>query len=413
MRQKVVPADRKSIRQMNQKSLLKLIRSETIISRPQLAALSGLSLATVLSITNDLIDLNLIQESGVAESTGGRKAGLLEVRADGGYALGFKPTEYETICVLMNLYGEVVYSERLPLLLRNQGAQAVELLANATHQVIGRSGIPFTKIVGVGCGLNGFISAEDGRCIDSPLLDWHDVEVCGPLQALLNVPVYMDNDANCLAIYYKLFGAGRPYSQMLSVSIGRGIGMGIIINGDLYRGALGGAGEFGHITIMTGGRSCECGKRGCLEPYVSEPGIIANYLEQLNTAVYSSLEGRSQKPTISEIVTLAQRGDEAAVAAFQRTGTLLGISLANMITIFNPDCLVVSSPDAVIAAGDLLFEPMKAALKVHAFSRFSEHLPCIIEPLGYESWAQGAGSLALSHFFALPEQVHSERLLTL
>jgi predicted NBD/HSP70 family sugar kinase len=283
-------------------------------------------------------------------------------------------------------------------------------LAEAAHHLIESSSVPFAKIVGIGCGLAGFIAAEQGKCIDSSILNWHNVEIAVPLQTRLNLPVYVDNDANCLAIYQNLFGVGRPYSQVLSFSIGRGIGMGIIINNDLYRGASGGAGEFGHTTIITDGRLCECGKHGCLEPYISEPGIITNYLEQLNTTAYSSLERRVKQPTIDEIVALAQQGDTVAIAAFQRTGKLLGVSLANMVNIFNPECVVVSSPDTVIAAGDLLFEPMKEALKEHAFSRFSETLECIIEPLGYESWAQGAGSLVLRHFFASPEQVHMDRV---
>ncbi len=205
---------------------------------------------------------------------------------------------------------------------------------------------------------------------------------------------------------------GQPYNHFLVVAIGGGVGLGIIINGDLYRGAFGGAGEFGHTTVSAEGRLCVCSNHGCLEAYISDRGIVKNYLEYMHTTTYS-LQGEIQEPTAFEVVERARNGDEAAIAAIQRAGILLGVSLANLVNIFNPECIVLSGPDtdASILAGDLLFEPMQQSLKQHLFSQIGKDLHFIVERSGFESWARGAGSLVLRHFFASPARVHSERTL--
>lgn len=195
------------------------------------------------------------------------------------------------------------------------------------------------------------------------------------------------------------------------MAIGRGVGPGIITNGDVYRGAFGGAGESGHTAVATEGRFCACGNRGCLETYVSFPGILKNYREYIQVADYS-LSADSSDPTLLEIVERARRGDKAAKAAMQRAGTLLGISLANLINIFNPECIGLSSPDLNILTDDLLVGPMHQEIKQHLFSQIGKDLRFFtVEQQGYESWARGAGCLVLRHFFVSPARVYSERSL--
>jgi predicted NBD/HSP70 family sugar kinase len=258
----------------------------------------------------------------------------------------------------------------------------------------------------VGIGIPGLIDAKQAYCIDSWRMGWKNLEISRPLQDRLGIPVFLDNDVNCLAIYEKLFGQGQPYNHFLVVGIGGGVGLGIIINGDLYRGAFGGAGEFGHIAVNTAGRLCVCGNRGCLETYISDRGIVKNYLEYMQATTYN-LEGEIREPTAFEVVERARKGDEAAIAAIQRAGILLGVSLANLVNIFNPECIVLSGPDtdATILAGDLLLQPMQRSLKQHTFSQIAKDLHLKVERLGFESWARGAGSLVLRRFFASPAHV--------
>src|SRR3989440_3880372 len=401
MQSQIKSADRFLIRNINQSILLNLIRAHAPISRPQLATLSGLSQVTVIKITNNLIDRHLVLEKEYAESTGGRRAGLLEINPEGGFAVGLIPQPSSLIAVILNLNSDPVYSQQWNITLRDNYPQALDLAAQCVEELLRESGIPREKIIGVGLGMSGLIDAERGCCIDSWIMNWQNVEISRPLEDRLGIPVFLDNDVNCLAIYEKLFGQGQPYQHFLVVAIGGGVGLGIVVNGDLYRGAFGGAGEFGHTAVTTEGRRCACGNHGCLETYLSESGIVKNYLEHMRSTTYS-LEMGIQEPTIFEIVVRARNGDEAAIAAFQRAGILLGVSLANLVNIFNPECVVLSghNTDASILAGDLLLEPMHQALKQHLFSQIGKDLHFIVERRDFESWARGAGSLVLRHFFA-------------
>jgi predicted NBD/HSP70 family sugar kinase len=214
---------------------------------------------------------------------------------------------------------------------------------------------------------------------------------------LLDIPIYIDNDVNSLAIYEKLYGQGQPYNNFLTVTVGRGIGLGLIINGDVYRGAFGGAGEFGHTVVLAGERQCECGNRGCIEAYASNQGIVNNYYEKVSQ---SGLSVDKTELTTAELLEKANLGDEFAREAFSQAGYVLGLGLANLVNVLNPELILISGEGAV--AGDWLFNPMRQALHQHAFSRLADQLQLITEPTGDESWARGAGSLVLRQFFLAP-----------
>jgi len=411
MQQHILPADRVLIRGINQSTLLNLIRTEAPISRPQLATLSGLSLVTVIKITTSLLERNLILEKDFAESTGGRRAGLLEINPAGGFVVGLIPQPESLTAVILNLNSELVHTRQWDLPLRGNYPQAIDLIVHCWEELFRESQIARENIIGIGFGMSGLIDAERGFCIDASLLGWRNVEISRPLEERIGIPVFVDNDVNCLAVYEKLFGQGQPYDHFLVVAIGRGVGLGIVTNGDLYRGAFGGAGEFGHTAVTTEGRFCECGNRGCLETYVSFPGIARNYHEYAQIPAYSPTTTSSEQ-TLLEIVERARSGDQAAKAAMQRAGTLLGVSLANLINIFNPECIILSSPDLNIVTDDLLVGAMHQEIKQHLFSQMGKDLRFFtVEQLGYESWARGAGCLVLRHFFVSPARIHAGRSL--
>jgi N-acetylglucosamine repressor len=412
MQQHLQPADRFLIRGINQSTLLNLIRTHAPISRPQLATLSGLSLVTVTKIVSNLLERHLVLERDYAESTGGRRAGLLEVNPEGGFVMGLIPQPDSLTAVIVNLSSELIYSRHWAVPLHENYPQALDLIAQCVEELLAASGIAAEKIIGAGFGMSGLIDAERGLCIDASLMGWKNVEISRPLEERLGIPIFVDNDVNCLAIYEKLFGQGQPYDHFLVVAIGRGVGLGIVTNGDLYRGAFGGAGEFGHTAIVSNdGRFCACGNRGCLETYVSFPGIIKNYQEYVQ-ATLPGMPASTQEMMLLDIVERARGGDQAAQAAMRRAGTLLGISLANLVNIFNPECIVLSSPDINILTDDLFVGAMHQEIKLHLFSQMGRDLRFFtVEQPGYESWARGAGSLVLRHFFVSPVRMHSERLL--
>ena len=410
MQGKAAPADRKLIRAINQNSLLNLIRLNAPISRPQLAELSGLSLATVIGLTGELIERNFVLEGGPAESTGGRKATLLDLHPEGGFALGLMVRGFEYIGVVVNLRGDVVFALHRDSSLKHQSAQAVEQIVEMTNDLLSQSGVDKDLVIGLGCALSGYIDAKSGICVDSWNLDWHNVELAEPLSQRLGLPVVIDNDVRCITTYEKLFGWGSSYENFFTVVLGRGVGLGLVLNGAVYRGATGGAGEFGHMVAVPGGRRCECGKRGCLEEYISFRGIIANYRElnykenipfnmTLNSA--SDQAVRSEERMVHELFERASGGDELATQAFQHSGELMGIALANLVNVLNPECIVLTGEGAFVEQA--MFQPMEAVLRQNLFSQLGKDLRLLVEPLvGYESWARGAAALVLHRFFVLP-----------
>lgn len=410
MQGKTAPADRKLIRAINQNRLLNLIRLNAPISRPHLAELSGLSLATVIGLTGELIEQNFVLESGPAESTGGRRATLLDLHSEGGFALGLMVRGFESIGVVVDLRGDVVFSLYWDRSLKHQSAQAVEQIVEMTNDLLSQSGVDKDLVIGLGCALSGYIDAKSGICVDSWNLDWHNVELTEPLSQRLGLPVVIDNDVSCISTYEKLFGWGSSYENFFTVVLGRGVGLGLVLNGAVYRGATGGAGEFGHMVAVPGGRRCECGKRGCLEEYVSFRGIIANYRERnykenipismtLNSA--SDQAVRSEARMVHELLERAERGDELAAQAFQHSGELIGIALANLVNVLNPECIVLTGEGAFV--DQVMFQPMEAVLRQNLFSLLGKDLRLLVEPLvGYESWARGAAALVLHRFFVLP-----------
>ncbi|HEX7734932.1 MAG TPA: ROK family protein [Ktedonobacteraceae bacterium] len=395
--------DRKLMRAMNQNTLLNLIRVYAPVARTRLMALSGLSSATVVTLTAQLLELGLIVEQGVAESSVGRKAGLLELYPEARYVLGLSLVEEETVAVgILNLVGEVVYSESRAMPLRQQkrapAETLVEALAEGVETFLTRSGIARDKILGLGCGFPGYIAARSGRIIDDWIHQWHDLPISSLLSQRLEMPVYIDNIINCLGSYELLFGLGKQYRDFLVVTLGRGVGLAMIINGEVYRGASGGGGEFGHIPSIPGGRLCECGNRGCLEAYVSDQGLLASYYEFCQAQSSHSALPRDLTPL--QLHEAAQEESSPFRQIFVYAGHLLGCGLATLVNLLNPECIILTGPN--VSDNTIFFSAMRDTLRKHTFSELGDQLRLIIGSVAEASWAQGAGSLVLRHFFSTP-----------
>ncbi len=401
----VQPMDRKMMREMNQNMLLNLIRTHAPISRTQLKKISGLSLATIVGITTVLIEQQLVVEVGVARSTGGRKAGLLEIYPEGGYVIGLDLREYQIVGVVLNLHGDIIYEEMWPVVLRSNAERAVDIIAESIEAFIRRSQVPRNKVLGLGCGVSGIVNAQKGISVESWILNWHCVELGEPLREHLGTPIFVDNSVNCLACYEKLYGSGRNYHDFLLITLGRGLGLAAVMKGDLFRGAQGQGAEFGHIPFDVNGRLCECGNRGCLEAYVSDHGIFTTYRELSSSALELKMEAiGSEVSVIDYLFNRIQQGDTYAHEALILTGTYLGIGLSTLVNLFNPTCVIVTN--GVGYQVNPLLKSMSAAMEQHIFSRLGENLKLIIEDnCSLVNWACGAGCLVLQDFFSSPADV--------
>jgi len=407
--------NRDLIKEINRSLVLNLIKSQGPISRKDLASLSNLSPATVSGITADFIASDLVHEMGEGESTGGRRPILLRLNHQAGFVVGVKLMERTIISALTDLDAQVLYHRvtELPVAqLLPDGPVDPEVvlpvLIQAIEHTIVESAVVRNRVLGIGIGLAGLIDNQRKTCLYSPFFGWRNVEVAEPLITHFNLPVYLENDVNTLTIAEKWFGYGHDIDHFLVITVGRGIGVGIVVNGQFYRGAIVGAGEFGHITLASDGPLCACGKRGCLEALASDPAVVRQAKAAIALEERTTL-AKAAPLTIEAIVAAAEKGDKLARKLLADSGHWLGIGVATLINILNPQLVIVGGEG--VLAGEWRFDPMRQAIKAHTFNGLADDLDIIIEPSGDEAWARGAACVVLGELFKSPVDKREEMRL--
>lgn len=390
-------ANRELIRAINRSSVLNLVKTHGPLSRTGVARLSGLSPATVTDIVAELIGERLVYEKEPGDSTGGRRPILLAINHTARYAIGIKLMEQQIIAALTDLSATVLAGITQPLEDGQSLDRAVQALAAAVETLVEQAGAERQKLVGVGVGLAGVVDSARGVCRYSPVFSWRNAPLRDLLQARIGIPVYLDNDVNTLTLAERLFGAGQGVDDFLVVTVGRGVGMGIVVHGQPYRGTRGGGGEFGHTVLDPNGPLCGCGKRGCLEAYVSDPAILRMAREAL---ARGEIALGAQDLTAPRLVELACAGNQPLQSVFRQAGQMLGLGIANLIDVFSPRLIIITGEG--VRAGDLLFRPMRESIHRHAFADLADDAAIVIQEWGDDAWARGAASLVLQEFFRSP-----------
>ena len=315
-------ANRDLIRSINRSILLNAIKTEGEISRAALAHRTGLSPATVTAITGQLIQENLIFEKNTGDSTGGRPPIMLALNPRGGFVVGIKLMEDHLVGGLTDLNAAILTKDEL-ILPDKEVNTCVESLASLVDHLVRETGIRKKQLMGVGVGLAGVVNSAEGIVKQNPFFGWKDIKLRDLLQKRLRVPVYIDNDVNTLTLSEKWIEPSQTENNFIVVTVGRGVGMGIVINGQIYRGKAGGAGELGHVIIDPQGPLCSCGRHGCLESLISDKALV----EQARLSL---------DPGINDLDELILRAETQTDAAniLGSAGTLLGRQLANLVNIF-------------------------------------------------------------------------------
>jgi N-acetylglucosamine repressor len=374
----------KLLKFQNRASVLNSIRQHGPISRVDVARRTGLSVGAITALTRELVENGLIYEKQEGDSRGGRPPILLALQPEGAYVVGAKLTEDHITFALTNLDADVI--GRLTLVNPSVEPEAVaQRMADGIHRLVADSNIQRSRLLGVGIGMAGIVDAETGVCLASPILGWENVPFADLVEQRTILPVYLDNDVNTLTLVEKLYGAGVGSNHFLTITVGRGIGLGIVVNGQLYRG-MGGAGEFGHTVLDPQGYVCDCGKRGCLETFVGDPWLLRRAAEH---ALHYN--------TIEELFTAALNGQQQMVDLIRQAGTSLGYGIAILINILNPQLLIFSGEG--MRYGEMLLQPMREALYANSMTALSVGLKLHTEPLGDDAWARGAASLVLQELF--------------
>jgi predicted NBD/HSP70 family sugar kinase len=333
-------------------------------------------------------ETDLVKENTTTELVLGRPPILLTLNEQAGFAAGVKLRSDGMTIAITDLGGTSVHHVDHPL--QERAPEGVlRRVASEVHAALEQAHLDSTHVLGLGIGMPGLIDHINGVCRYSSRLGWREVDVRHELARHLDMPVYVDNDVNMLTAAEIAHGAGREVKDFLTISIGAGIGLGIVSRGEIYRGAFGGAGEFGHTKTEFQLR-CECGAVGCLEAVASEPGIQEQVRRRKPRSVTS----------IQDVIDLALHGDAEVQAILANAGRVLGRSIGNLLNLFNPELVIVTGEG--VRMGAFLLDPMRQAVRTAAFDLLGQDTRLEVQQWGDESWAEGAAGIVVHEMLRPP-----------
>ncbi len=391
--------------------LLTLLRQEKV-SRVRLARLTGLSTTTITNLITELLEQGIVAEEGnelsAAQRGVGRPRTALRLVPQARYAVGVHIGVGRIRVAVTDLLARPIYQVGHEPLPDAAPESVLDTVAALVAQALAESNVAREMVVGVGVGASGLVDIHEGVNLIAPNLGWRNVPIRAHLTEALALPVFVDNNVRAMALGEALFGCGRDVYTLAFVYGRVGVGAGFVVGGQLYRGSGAGAGEIGHsILIADGAPPCRCGGSGCLETLVSEVAIIeqahivaaAHPAGPLNAALQSD-GGR----TIEQIFAVAREGDDATLAMLEERARYLGIALANLVNILNPDVIVLGG---IFEQGaDLLLPTVEQTVRTRAFADLGERVQLCVTQFGRQAGVIGAAALALDAFFY--QQTESE-----
>ncbi|MGL5477693.1 MAG: ROK family protein [Clostridium sp.] len=309
-----------------------------------------------------------------------------------GYVVGVDLGGTKISTALANLEGKVSNINVIPTNAHEGEEKVLQRIIENIEFVINDSNIDISEVKAIGIGSPGPLDAEKGIIISTPNLPFKDFNLVKPLNEKFNVPVYLDNDANVAAIGEYMLGAGKGTKNMVYFTVSTGVGGGAVLNGQIYRGNTSNALEIGHTTVAPFGPRCGCGNIGCLEAVSSGTAIGRRGQEAARTKVETSLKNYDEV-TSFEVFTEAKKGDKVAMDIIDEALTYLGIGIANAVSIFDPEMIVIGG--GVTQAGDIVFDKVREVVNKRCFTAMAESTKILPAGLGTDAGVVGAVALAL------------------
>jgi predicted NBD/HSP70 family sugar kinase len=355
----------------------------------------GLSIPSTQKLLGELLDKRLICENGIGLSSGGRKPVTYSLISDTMYILSVAMDQFATRIVITNLHNDFVTPVNEFELNLYGNTNAAGQLAALVNKVLIASGLDTSKVVAAGIAMPGFINEADGVNYSYlPAPNGESLEVF--LAEKLNLPVFIFNDSNAVALAELKFGLGAAYKEMMVINIGWGIGLGMIINGKMYNGHSGFAGEFSHMPLVKNGKLCNCGKHGCLETVASLISIEEKAIAVIKAKTQAtSLSRQAQAPTINNIIDEALKGDQFCIRLLSDAGYNIGQGLAILLHIMNPEVIVLSGKGAI--AGKLWLAPIQQAVNEHSIPRLASVTQILLSALGNNAELIGAAAFVIEN----------------
>lgn len=344
-----------------------------------------------------MIEEGNVIDTGYAASTGGRKPTIYSLKPDIMFIISVAMDQFVTRIIISDMQGNYVTEiEKFELHLAHE-PQWLSMLTKQIEGVIRKSGINIDCIAGIGIGMPGFVDARKGINYSLPVPEGETI--VGYIEEKTGVPVYIDNDSSIIALAELKFGAAIHKKNTMVVNIGWGIGLGMIINGELFRGHDGFAGEFSHIPLFMNGKLCSCGKSGCLETETSLLIVAEKAKEGLKkgrASLLKQLSLESFEEVYENILFAATKGDQFAVELLSESGYNIGRGVAVLIHLFNPELVILSGRGAL--AGKIWQAPIQLAINEHCIPRLASNTEIAISTMGYEAELIGAAALVIENY---------------
>jgi len=376
--------DQGLVRSQNRALVINLLRTRGPLSRADIAKKTGLAPSALTRLMRALLEEGIVEEVGRASSNGGRPATLVGLNCEHASCIGIKIERTRVLAARVDLAGAITARAEAPISTPPDPVQALSTVAGLADR------LDEGNLLGIGVCVSGFVEPVSGVNLFSPILQWEHVDVKAALASYAeDVSVHVENDVNALSLAESWYGAGKSFKHFVCVTVGEGIGSGVVIGGELYKGAFGGAGELGHITIDPNGPVCRCRERGCLEVYASDQFLIAE-------------ASRLGFGTLHAITEAARAGSEEGRAAFRQMGVNLGIGTKNLVNLLNPEAIILGGERMEDA--DLFMEAFREEVCRHSFPAEAAQLQIVPATLGSDGFLIGAATLASSEFFRLPAQ---------
>lgn len=389
-------ATHQQTRQHNRDLVLKTIFENETVSRADIARITKLTRATVSDMVANLIDEGLVEEVGFGSSRGGKTPILLSLVADSRFLIGLNLAQEKFIGAIVNLRGEIKEIIEAPV--RNMdGQQALQLVYNILDELISKGIEP---IAGIGVGTPGLVDTREGVVVSAVNLDWQDLPLAQLLRTRYKLPVSILNDSQATAIGEYVYGGGIPSeSNMVVVNVKHGIGAGILINGRLFQGDGGGAGEIGHVVVQKNGALCRCGRQGCLETVASARAVVQHAQSLVGAYPDSILAKDAQEISLDAIEKAFHLKDPLAQIVVLEAAQYLGASLASLIGILNIRKIVLSGD--MVRFGKAWLEAVEKPMRETALTRMAKDTQLEIGKMDFRSCILGASSFMLLDGYTL------------
>jgi predicted NBD/HSP70 family sugar kinase len=338
-------------------------------------------------LVNALLGVDFVRETGVGKSIGGRKPITLELNPNFRYAVGIDIGSSHLATVIMDLRGQIIASHSIPFDVIHQAKASLKKVEEMVHQMLQETHLELSDLAGIGVSVPAPLEGEkQDEILTYYMPAWEGVKILDELKRIGDVPFYLENDANAGAIAEKWWGVGKKYSSFAFIKLGIGVGSGLIINDEIYRGFAGSAGEIGHTTINPDGRLCRCGNRGCMESYVGVNGILRDINEN-----GGCIDG--ENPTIEAVISSALDGGMVCQEVIRNAAHYLGIAIANLINLVNPGIIIFSG--LLMKGEEIIMPEVAKVVKERTLPLRGEKTPLAVSQLGDDVVAIGAATLVI------------------